>query len=59
MTTKLADEYEYIKCRLEEIQSERLQAIMGKPLEDAKPVEAPAEIDWTQWNTGGYGSYVG
>lgn len=40
---KIADDAASIKARLDEIQRERMQAIMGTPIE---PVEAPKDIDW-------------
>jgi hypothetical protein len=54
-----ADDAAAINKRMEEIQAERWQRIQGTPLDDAKPTEPPSEIDWTKWNTGGFGSYVG
>lgn len=52
--TKIADDVNSIAARLKEIQEEKLQAIMGQPLEHksafddvAEPVEAPKDIDWT------------
>lgn len=48
MSTKYsADDMPSIAQRLKEIEAEKMAAIMGKPLEDPKPVEAPADIDWT------------
>jgi hypothetical protein len=41
------NEFDEIGKRLNEIVKERSEAILGVPLEDAKPVEAPADIDWT------------
>lgn len=41
MTTKLADEYAEINKRSEEIKSERLNAIMGKPIEADAPEVYP------------------
>lgn len=49
-----ADDMPSIAQRLKEIEAEKMAAIMGKPLEDPKPVEAPADIDWT----GAYGMYT-
>ena len=54
MTTKIADDTSSIAQRLKEIEAQKMQAIMGTPLDDAKPVDAPADIDWT----GMYGVYV-
>lgn len=55
MSTKYsADDMPSIAQRLKEIEAEKMAAIMGKPLEDPKPVEAPADIDWT----GAYGMYT-
>jgi hypothetical protein len=42
-----ADEYAEIAKRVKELESETSQRINGISLEDAKPVEAPADIDWT------------
>jgi len=39
-TTKQADDYSYIRKRLEEIEAEKRAAIVGEP------VEAPKDIDW-------------
>jgi putative methionine-R-sulfoxide reductase with GAF domain len=48
MTTRYrADEYAEIAKRVKELESETSQRINGISLEDAKPVEAPADIDWT------------
>lgn len=47
MTTKIADDAAAIKSRLDEIQRERMQAIMGVPIE---PVEAPKGIDWSNYS---------
>lgn len=47
MTTKIADDTASIAQRLKEIEAEKMAAIMGKPLEDPQPTEAPADIDWT------------
>jgi hypothetical protein len=44
-----ADDAAAINKRMEEIQAERWAAIRGKPLEDAKPVEAPGDIDWSKF----------
>lgn len=41
MSTKLADDCAAINRRMEEIAAERRANIMGKP------IEAPADIDWT------------
>ncbi len=55
MSTKYsADDMPSIAQRLKEIEAEKMAAIMGKPLEDPKPVEAPADIDWT----GVYGMHI-
>ena len=45
--TKIADDSESIAKRLKELEAEKLAAIMGKPIEEPKPVEAPKDIDWT------------
>ena len=47
MTAKLADDASAIKKRMEEIQLERMQAIMGRPIES---VEAPKDIDWVGYD---------
>lgn len=47
---KIADDAAAIKARLEEIQQERMQAIMGKPIEETQVFDA-ADIVWTA--TGG------
>jgi hypothetical protein len=41
-----------IAQRLKELEVEKTARINGISLEDAKPVEAPADIDWT------YGMYT-
>lgn len=48
MTTKIADDSAAIKKRMEEIQLERMQAIMGVPIEET---ETPKDIDWTNFGT--------
>jgi hypothetical protein len=53
----VADDHEAIRRRLEEIRADRQLVLTGSTIEDAKPTEAPAEIDWTKWNTGGCGDY--
>jgi hypothetical protein len=47
-----ADEYAAIAQHLKELEAEKTARINGISLEDAKPVEAPADIDWT------YGMYT-
>ena len=47
MTTKIADDTASIAQRLKEIEAEKMAQIMGKPLEDPQPTEAPKDIDWT------------
>jgi hypothetical protein len=42
-----ADDMPSIAQRLKEIEAEKTARINGISLEDAKPVEAPADIDWT------------
>ena len=46
MSTKVADDCAAIAQRLKEIQQERMQAIMGKPIE---ATEVPKDIDWTNY----------
>ena len=55
--SKIADDVTSIAKYMKEIEAERMQRVMGTPIEEAKPVETPAEIDWTAWNTGGTGGY--
>lgn len=52
--TKIADDCLAIKTRMEEIAAERAAHIMGKPLEDAQPTEAPADIDFGMYAPCGY-----
>lgn len=48
---KIADDAAAIKARLEEIQQERMQAIMGKPIEETKAlVFEAADITWTAFS---------
>ena len=47
MTSKAADDMPSIAQRLKEIEAEKASRINGISLEDAKPVEAPDDIDWT------------
>jgi hypothetical protein len=47
-----ADDMPSIAQRLKELEVEKTARINGISLEDAKPVEAPADIDWT------YGMYT-
>lgn len=55
MRTKYsADDMPSIAQRLKEIEAEKMAAIMGKPLEDPKPVEALADVDWTGMYPCGY-----
>lgn len=54
MTTKIADDTASIAQRLKEIEAEKMAAIMGKPLEDPQPTEAPADIDWGMFAPCGY-----
>ena len=42
-----ADDTASIAQRLKEIEAETTARINGISLEDAKPVEAPKDIDWT------------
>ncbi len=44
MTKYEADDAAAISKRMEEIRAERWRNIQGKP------IEAPADIDWTGWN---------
>lgn len=44
MTMKIADDAESIRRRLEEIQAERMQQIMGKPIEEIGEAKAIAEV---------------
>ena len=53
-TRYAADDAPSIAQRLKEIEAEKTARINGISLEDAKPVEAPADIDWT----GVYGMYT-
>lgn len=46
MTTRLADQFAEINKRAEEIKAELHANIMGKPLEDPQPTEAPKDIDF-------------
>ncbi len=46
MTTKIADDTASIAQRLKEIEAEKMAQIMGKPLEDPQPTEAPKDIDF-------------
>jgi hypothetical protein len=41
-----ADEYADIAKHLKDIEAEKTARINGISLEDAKPVEAPADLDW-------------
>jgi hypothetical protein len=41
-----ADEYAAIAQHLKELEAEKTARINGISLEDAKPVEAPEDIDW-------------
>jgi len=51
MTTKYhADDAPAIKRRMEEIQAERMRAIMGKPIEETK--EVPTAGGWAMYGTG-------
>lgn len=43
---KLADDTTAIAKRLAEIEKERLEAIMGAPID---PVEPPKDIDWSNY----------
>lgn len=47
MSKYTADDMPSIAQRLKEIEAEKTARINGISLEDAKPVEAPADIDWT------------
>jgi hypothetical protein len=47
MTTKAADDMPSIAQRLKEIEAEKAARINGISLEDAKPTETPADVDWT------------
>lgn len=47
MTTKIADDSPSIAQRLKEIEAEKMARVMGQPLDDAQPVKAPEDIDWT------------
>lgn len=47
MTTKIADDTASIAQRLKEIEAEKMAQIMGKPLEDPQPTEAPKDLDWS------------
>jgi hypothetical protein len=49
-----ADDTASIAQRLKELEAETTARINGISLEDAKPVEAPKDIDWT----GIYGMYT-
>ena len=42
-----ADEYAEIAKGLKELEAAKLERINTPTIEDAKPVEAPADIDWT------------
>lgn len=46
-TRFIADQTDAIAQRLKELEAETTARINGISLEDAKPVEAPADIDWT------------
>jgi hypothetical protein len=46
MTTKIADDTQSIAQRLKEIEAEKMARIMGTPIEDPQPTEAPADIEW-------------
>jgi hypothetical protein len=54
MSKYTADDMPSIAQRLKEIEAEKIARINGISLEDAKPVEPPADIDWT----GAYGMYT-
>jgi hypothetical protein len=41
------NEFDQIAKGLKELEAEKTARINGISLEDAKPVEAPADIDWT------------
>jgi hypothetical protein len=41
------NEFDQIAKGLKELEAEKVARINGISLEDAKPVEAPADIDWT------------
>jgi hypothetical protein len=49
-----ADEYAAIAQHLKELEAEKTARINGISLEDAKPVEAPEDIDWRMFAPCGY-----
>jgi hypothetical protein len=49
-----ADDMPSIAQRLKEIEAEKVARINGISLEDAKPVEAPADIDFGMYTPCGY-----
>jgi hypothetical protein len=52
---KIADDAAAIKARMEEIQQERMQAIMGKPIEETQTIILDAaDITWTTFSGTGY-----
>lgn len=53
-TRYAADEYAEIARIAKENEAERMKHLMGQPLEDAQPVEAPKDIDWGMYAPCGY-----